>query len=60
MQNPGKIENVKKKIHARARKCFSMEKATLSKANGSGRGEVGGTRKKFSGREGGAEGQVKL
>ena len=30
MRSPGEIENMKKKIHARARKFFSMGWATLS------------------------------
>ena len=48
MRNPGEIENVKK-IHARARKVLQHGIGNFVSASGSGRGEVGGRRKRFSG-----------
>ena len=60
MQSPGKIENVKKKIHARARKVLQHGIGNFVWASGSGRGKVGGSRKKFSGGEKRAEGRVRL
>ena len=60
MQRPGEIENVKKKIHARARKMLQHRIGNFVWANGSGRGEVGGSRKKFSEGERRVEGRVKL
>ena len=60
MQSPGEIEDVKKKIHAKARKMLWYRIVNFVWASGSGRGEVGGNRKKFSGRERRAEGRVRL
>ena len=51
MQSPGKIENVKKKIYARAKKMLQHGIGSFVWASGSGEGEVRGSRKKFSGRE---------
>ena len=51
MRRPGKIEDVKEKIYARARKMLKHRIGNFVSANGSGRGEVGGRRKEFSGRE---------
>ena len=51
MQSPGKIENVKK-IHAIARKVLEHGIGNFVWGSGSGGGKVGGSRKKFSGREG--------
>ena len=48
MRRPGEIEDVKKKIHARARKVLLYGIGNFVWASGSGRGEVGGSRKKFS------------
>ena len=59
MQRPGKIKNVKK-IHAIARKVLLHGIRNFVWASGNGRGEVGGSRKKFSVKEESAEGQVKL
>ena len=59
MQRPGKIEDVKKKIHARARMLLHGI-GNFVWASGSGRGEVEGSRKKFIGRERRAEGRVRL
>ena len=41
-------------------RCFSKSVGNFVWASGSGRGEVGGSRKKFSRRERKAEGQVRL
>ena len=60
MRRPGEIENVKKKIHARTRKMFQHGIGKFVWANGSGRGGVGGSRKKFSGRERRAKRRVRL
>ena len=60
MQSPGAIKSVKKKIHARARKVLWHGIGNFVWASGSGRGEVGGSRKKFSGGEGRAKGRVRL
>ena len=60
MQSPGEIEDVKKKIHARARKVLQHGIGNFVWASGSGRGEIGGSRKKFSERERKAEGRVRL
>ena len=51
MQSPGEIEDVKKKIHATARKVLYHGIGNFVWASGSGQGEVGGIRKNFSGRE---------
>ena len=59
MQKPGKIENVKKKIRARAKKLLWHGIGNLVWANGSGRGEVRGSRKKFSRGEGGVKWRVR-
>ena len=48
MQSPGEIENVKKKIHAGARKVLWHGIGNFVWASGSGRGEVRGSCKKFS------------
>ena len=50
MQRLGKIENVKKKIHARVRKMIYHRISDLVWASDSGRKEVCGSLKKFSGR----------
>ena len=60
MRRPGEIEDVKKKIHVRARKMLQHGIGNFVWANGSGGGEVGGSRKKFSGREGRAKRRVRL
>ena len=52
MQRPREIQNVLEKIHARARKVLQHGIGCFIWANGSGRGEVRGSRKKFSGGEG--------
>ena len=49
MRRPGKVENVKKKIHARARKVLQHGIGDFALASGVGRGEVGGSREKFRG-----------
>ena len=60
MGRPGTIEDVKKKIHARARKMLLHGIGNFVWASGSGGGKVGGSRKKFSGGERRAEGRVRL
>ena len=60
MRTPGKTENVKKKIHARARKVLQHGIGNFVWANGSGRGKVGGSRKKFSESERRAKRRVRL
>ena len=60
MRRRGKIEDVKKKIHARARKMLWHGIGNFVWASGSGRGEVGDSRKKLSGSEGRAKGRVRL
>ena len=60
MRRPEKIEDVKKKIHARARKVLWHGIDNFVWASGSGREEVGGSSIKFSGRERRAEGRVRL
>ena len=55
MRRPAEIEDVKKKIHARARKMLEHGIGNFVWASGSRRGKVGGSRKKFSGREGRAK-----
>ena len=60
MQRPGKIGDVEKKIYTRARKMLQHGIGNFVWANGSGRGEVGGSRKKFSGRERRAKRRVRL
>ena len=60
MRRSGKIEDVTKKIHARARKVLYHGIGNFVWASGNGRGEVGGGPKKFSGSERRAEGQVRL
>ena len=60
MQCPGKIEDVKKKIHARARKVLLHEIGNFVWASGSGGGKVEGSRKKFGGRERRAKGRMRL
>ena len=51
MRSPGEIEDVKKKIHARASKMLQHGIGNFVWASGSGREEIGGSRKKFSERE---------
>ena len=60
MRRPGEIEDVKKKIHARARKMLYHGIGNIVWDNGSGRGEVVGSRKKFSETERRAKGRVRL
>ena len=60
MSKPGKIENVKKKVHARARKVRWHEISNFVWASGNGRGEVRGSRKKVSGEKEKAKGRVRL
>ena len=51
MQSPGEMEDVKKKIHARARKMLYHGIGNFVWASGSGQGKVGGSCKKFSDRK---------
>ena len=60
MRRPGKIEDVKKKIHARARKMLYHGIGNFVWASGGGGAKVGDSRMKFSGRERRAEGRVRL
>ena len=60
MRSPGAIENVKKKIHVKARKMLYDGIGDFVWAKGSGGGKVRGSRKKFSGGERKAEGRVRL
>ena len=60
MRRSGNIEDVKKKIHARARKMLYHGIRNFVWANGSGGGEVEGSCKKFSGGKRRAEGRVRL
>ena len=60
MRRPGEIEDVKKKIHAREGKVLQHGIGNFVWTSGRGPGEVGGSRKKFSGRERRAKGQVGL
>ena len=60
MQKPGKIEDVKKKIHARARKMIHHGINNFVWASGSEGGKVAGSRKKFNGEERRAKGRVRL
>ena len=60
IQIPGLIEDVEKKINARTRKVLWHGIGNFAWASGSGGGKVGGSRKKFSGREGRAKGRVRL
>ena len=53
-------ERLKMKIHARARKVLQDGINDFVWTSGSGGGEIRGSRKKFSGREGRAEGKVRL
>ena len=48
MRSPGEIEDVKKKIYARARKMLQHRIGNFVWVSGSGGGKVGGSRKKFS------------
>ena len=57
MQRSGKIKNVKKKIHFRARKVLWDEIGNFVWASSREQGEVCGSRKKFSG---GEKGRTKL
>ena len=60
MQRPGKIENVKKKIHARARNVLQRGISNFVWASVSGREEAKGSRKKFGEGEEGAKERVRL
>ena len=60
MQSPREIEDVKKKIHARAKKVLLHGIGNFVWASGSGWGKVGGSREKFSGRERRAKGRMRL
>ena len=60
MRRPGKSEDVKKKIHARARKVLYHRIGNFVWASGGRGGEVGGSRKKFSESERRAKVQVRL
>ena len=60
MRSPGKIEDVKKKIHARARKVLQHGIGNFVRASGSGGRKVSGSRKKFGEGERKAEGRVRL
>ena len=60
MQSPGKIKDVKKKNHARARKVLQHGIDNFVWASGSGGGNVRGSRKKLIGKKGRANGQVRL
>ena len=60
MRRPGEIEDVKKKIHARARKVLWHGIGNFVWASGSGWGKIGGSRKKFRGSEWRAKGRVRL
>ena len=60
MQRPGKIENVKKKIHARARNVLQRGISNFVWASVSGREKVKGSRKKFGEGEEGAKERVRL
>ena len=60
MRNPGKMEDVKKKIHARARKMLYHGIGNFVWDSGSGGGKVRGIRKKFSRGQRRAEGRVRL
>ena len=60
MRRSGKIEDMKKKIHARARKVLQHGIGNFVWASGSGRGKVGDSRKKFSESERRAKGRVRL
>ena len=60
MRNPGEIEDVKKKIYARARKMLWHRISNFVWASGSKGGKVGGSYKKFSGGARRAEGRVRL
>ena len=60
MLRPGNVEDVKKKIHARARKMLQHRIGNFVGASGSGWGEVGGSCKKLSGGERRAEKCVRL
>ena len=60
MRRPGKIEDMKKKIYARARKMLQHRIGNFVWASGSGGKKVGGSLKKFSRGERRAEGQIIL
>ena len=60
MQSLRQIEDVKNKIHVRARKILKHGIGNFVWANGSGRGKVEGRCKKFSNREKRAKGRVRL
>ena len=60
MHSPGKIKNVKKKIHARAKRVLLHGIGNFVWASGSEREKIGGSRKKFSDGEGRAEGRVRF
>ena len=60
MQSLRKIEDMKKKIHVRARKVLWNKIGNFVWASGRGREEVCGSRKYFSGRERGAKERMRL
>ena len=60
MRSPGKIKDVKKKIYARARKMVQHGIGNFVWGSGSGGGKIGGSRKKFSTREGRSKGRVRF
>ena len=52
MRNPGEIEDVKKKVHARARKVLQHGIGNFVWASGIGRREVGGRSRNSAGEKG--------
>ena len=56
MRRSGEVEDVKKKVHARARKMLLHGMGNFVWAGGSGREKAGGSHKKFSGGERRAKG----
>ena len=60
MRSPGKIEDMKKKIHASGRKMLWHGIDNFVWASGSGQGKVGGSCKKFSESERKAKGRMRL
>ena len=60
MQSPGEIEDVKKKIHARARKMLQHGIGNFVWTSGSAGGTVCASRKKFSWGKRRAKGRVRL
>ena len=60
MQCPEKIEDVKKKIHFKAKKVLWHVIGNFVWASGNEQEKVRGSREKFSGEEGRAKGRVRL